>query len=101
MRDVQEKILDEIQDERDRQDVMFGQKNDDALLTNDWVAILVRQIGLAASDGAAVDDTRFHRQMVRTAATAVAALEAFRRRHPDHTMTPEKPAGHSSTSSGV
>ncbi len=73
-------IIAEINQERDAQDAMYGGIESDMRHShNDWVAILVRQLGLAASDQAAIDPVRWRRQMVRLAAAAVAALESHDR----------------------
>lgn len=64
--------------------------NDDKHTEDRWVAILTRQLGLAANDGGASDRERFLRQMVRVAATAAAAFEAASRNN----QATEKVAGY-------
>lgn len=100
-------ILD-IDNERSRQDQMFGgQDHDDAAMTEEkWALLLAREVGLAAPiDGKSrVDIPRFERQMVRVAATAVAALESLRRRAEERAATPTvepKVAGYYMKGSGV
>jgi hypothetical protein len=87
--EAQHRIVAEVIGERERQDAQWGgPEHDDRHLANDWVAIIVRHLGLAADDAAATDPERFRRQLVRVAAVAVAALESF-----DRTRRP-KAAGH-------
>jgi hypothetical protein len=61
----------------------FGPAWDDARTPAEWVAILCRQAGLALDDGGTIngDDgqRRYRRQLVRTAAVALAALESYER----------------------
>jgi hypothetical protein len=76
-------LLREVLAERARQaDALgFGPAWDDARTPAQWVAVLCRQAGLALDDGGECGDpTRYRRQLVRTAAVALAALEAFERR---------------------
>lgn len=86
-------IFVEVAAERARQDGLFGgPEHDDAHSATDWVAILVRHVGLAVDDGspagiclldnpvAGHDPARYRRQMVRVAAVAIAALETFDRK---------------------
>lgn len=88
-----ESILAEVSAERERQDSLFGGAcHDDTHSATDWVAILIRHLGLAVDDGspagvcfmndhcAGADPARYRRQMVRVAAVAVAALETFDRK---------------------
>jgi hypothetical protein len=77
---TRERIYGEITTERQCQDARWGGPEcDDALSVNDWVAVLARHLGLAASDNGQVDALRYRKQLVRVAATAVAALESFDR----------------------
>lgn len=87
------KILAEVSAERARQDDLWGgAAHDDQHSLADWLVILVRHVGLSAWDGSPedachkteatgkYDPVRFRRELVRVAAVAVAALEAFDRR---------------------
>lgn len=78
-----ERFWSEVQDEYDFQRREFGNAHDDSLSCNEWIAILARTLGLAASDRAHVDVRRFRRQMIRLAATAISAIEALDRRPTD------------------
>lgn len=86
-------ILRQIEAERARQDDLWGgAAHDDTHRPSDWLVILVRHVGLAAYDGSpsdvchkteatgGYDVGRYRKQLVRVAAVAVAALEAFDRR---------------------
>ena len=76
-------VLQQIIEERRGQDREHGgQGNDDRLSPNHWIAILARQVGLAASNRAEVELARYRRQLVRVAATAIAALDALDREQP-------------------
>jgi hypothetical protein len=73
-------IFAEIDQERKTQDELWGGSDFDGRhRPNDWIAILCRQLGLAASDGGKIDVYRYRRQLVRLASTAVAALESLDR----------------------
>ena len=66
------KIYDEIQQERDLQDQKWGGTvHDDKHTSHDWVAYLVKHVGLAVHWPFSVEG--FRRQMIRVAALAVAA----------------------------
>jgi hypothetical protein len=88
-----ESILAEVSAERTRQDTLFGgAAHDDTHSATDWIAIIVRHLGLATDDGspagiclindgcAGADPVRYRRQLIRVAAIAVAALETFDRK---------------------
>jgi hypothetical protein len=72
-------VLSLLQQERAEQDAKWGERHDDAHHPNDWIAILARHLGLAASDGSEIDLTRYKKQLVRIAAVAIAALETLQR----------------------
>src|SRR5262252_7352419 len=74
-------IFQAIQAERLRQvHLGFSAEHDDKLALPEWVAILARQVGLLTDDGAAPPPyERIIRQLVRTAAACVAALEVLAR----------------------
>lgn len=87
------KILSEVSAERQRQENLWGgQAHDDAHDLSAWLVILARHVGLAAWDGSPddachkteatgrYDPVRYRKELVRVAAVAVAALEAFDRR---------------------
>lgn len=74
-------VLREAALERKRQaeELGYDAHHDDQHGPVDWVAILVRQMGLASADGAKIDPGRYRRQVVRLMATACAAVEALDR----------------------
>lgn len=75
-------IYQEIEREREGQIALgFTPNHDDGHTVADWVALLARTIGLAVDDGDPNATGRFRRQMVRAAALALAALEAWDRRY--------------------
>jgi hypothetical protein len=72
-----------IEAERCDQDSMHGgPAHDDTLDPRQWTCILARHVGLSTMDAGVYDLTIWRRQMVRIAATALAALEAELRRDP-------------------
>lgn len=74
-------IFGEIEAERLSQDATHGRAVDDGHRVNDWVAIIARHLGLMVDDGKqGGSNERYHRQLVRVAAVAVAALEAHGRK---------------------
>lgn len=75
-----EEIVREILQERGVQAKLHPPSEDDAHDRDRWVAIITRQIGLAVnSRDDSPDVARWRRQMVRVAALAISALEAFER----------------------
>jgi hypothetical protein len=71
-------ILQEIQDERILQDHAWGgSEHDDTLSPSDWVAIIVKHLGKSVSYP--FNPPLFRTQLVRVAAIAVAAIEAYDR----------------------
>lgn len=85
------KIYDEIQQERDLQDLKWGGPiHDDKHSSHDWIAYLVKHVGEAVRWPFALDG--FRRQMIRVAALAVAATAWCDRRDPvctAHDLCPE------------
>ncbi len=81
---MRDKIIKEILKERETQikDRGFTEDSDDLRHgPNEWIAMLARQVGLAGNDGdQEFDGVRFRRQMIRTAAMALAAIESFDRK---------------------
>lgn len=74
------RIFAEIETERQCQDVKHGGSEiDDGHTGNDWIAIIVRHLGLAANDKAAFELVRYRKQLIRVAATCFAAVEALDR----------------------
>jgi hypothetical protein len=71
------KILLDILAERDYQDEMWGQAFDNNNTINDWVSYITRYCGRATCMDADTENQR--EAMVKVAALAVAALEAFDR----------------------
>ena len=95
-----ESIFREITSERNRQDRLYGgPDHDDRHSMMDWVGLIVRHLGLAVDDGKPAggaanshslcdNPARWRLQMVRVAAVAVAAMEAFDRKvHDQSTRT--------------
>jgi len=74
---MQADILDEIVAEREYQDGKWGAAFDDANTVNDWAAYLGIYTGKATAITAPPAERR--RQMLKVAAIAVAAVEAFDR----------------------
>jgi len=78
---MRQAIFREIETERQCQDATHGgPPHDDTLHANDWLAIVMRHLGLAAGDEAIIDAARYRKQLVRVAAVAVAAVESLDRR---------------------
>lgn len=93
---MRQAIFDEINAERVTQDSQWGgPSHDDGHTLNEWIAIIVRHVGLAASDGGDEVAKRFRRQMIRVAALAVAAVESLDRKN-----SAEKVAGKFTSGSG-
>ena len=89
-------IFKQIETERGKQDREHGgPDHDDLHHYNDWTAILVRHLGLAAGDEAEVDEARWRKQMIRIAALACAAVESHDRREER-----KRTAGHHKEGSG-
>jgi hypothetical protein len=74
-------ILNSIDVERERQDVMWGTKFDDKNTPNDWVAYIVRYASDAAYDGNGgwYNVDRYKLQLLKCATLCVAALESCER----------------------
>ncbi len=89
-------IMIEVTNERMVQDQEWGIKRDDSHSEWGWIALLTRHAGLAVNDGLEKDVGRFRKQMVRVAAIAIAAVEAFDRK----TQVSEKKAGEYLAGSG-
>ena len=70
-------IYDEIKQERDYQDGKWGTAFDDKNTVNDWTAYIAQRTGQSSAIGATKEEQR--KQMLKAAAIAVAALEAFDR----------------------
>lgn len=72
-------ILANVQAERERQDVKWGEQNHHPFV---WLAILQEEVGEAAKaalEGCPLD---YHKEMIQVAAVAVAALECLERMGP-------------------
>ncbi len=75
-----EAILRSIVTERQCQDSKYGgQRCDDMHTPGCWAQILMRHLGLAFSDAAEIDPVRYRKQLIRVAATCVAAVESLDR----------------------
>ena len=72
---MNERILQAISDERDRQDAKFGPQR--RLRQETWLTILVEEVGEVAESILEEDDDNYPRELVQVAAVAVAALEAW------------------------
>ena len=69
-----EKILEEIREERRRQDEKWGgPRHDNLHNSHDWIAIIARHLGRAVTWP--WSPAMFRKQMIRVAAIAVAAVE--------------------------
>jgi hypothetical protein len=77
-----ELILSEILEERILQASRFSAEHDSCHACTDWVSLLCRHLGLAVDDEAEVTMWRYRRQLIRVAATALAALEALDLKYP-------------------
>lgn len=82
-------VYDEIQKERAYQDSRFGTEFDDKNTANDWASYIARYASNASFSNSYGE---WRKQMIKVAAIAVAAVEAFDRnggslppRHYDHT----------------
>lgn len=79
-------ILQEIARERQRQDEQWGgPEHDDTHERSDWLVLIQTQLHLAVTPSLSVVPGRieeYRERLVKTAALAVAALEALDRRHP-------------------
>jgi len=75
--DGMEKVLEEIKKERERQESHWGTDFDDKNTLNDWVAYIMIKAGQAASMFSSPEKQR--ENLLKTAALAVAACEAFDR----------------------
>lgn len=75
--DALEKILAEIAEERKRQDELWGVEFDRKNTLNDWGTYIGQYTGYAAEMGRTPEEQRDF--MLKVAALAVAALEAFDR----------------------
>lgn len=76
---MQEKILQEIRNERDRQDVKWGSRRQ--LPQEVWLTILVEEVGEVAESILKRDNDNYPVELVQVAAVAVAALESWRHRN--------------------
>lgn len=71
------RVLEDIKAERDYQDSRWGTEFDDKNTINDWVTYIATYCGRASSFSASPSQQR--RDMLKVAALAVAACEAFDR----------------------
>ncbi len=75
-----ESILMRVREERLLQDAKWGgPAHDDQHTPNDWAAIIIRHLGLGFSDGAEDSGERYRKQLIRVAATCLAAVESYDR----------------------
>jgi hypothetical protein len=73
------RVFQEIIDERGRQNNRYGLDHDDQLLAAGWGVVLAKHVGRVAESALDSDPLAFRRSLVRVAAVAVAAVEAFDR----------------------
>ncbi len=69
------RILQAIQDERDRQDAKWGSQRD--LAQETWLTILVEEVGEVAESILEGDPEGYAKELIQVAAVAVAALEGY------------------------
>jgi hypothetical protein len=69
-------VIDEIRDERERQITLWSDDHDDAKNHRDWVVLLGQRLDQCIHG----DPVIYRQQLVRLAATAAAAIEAFDRK---------------------
>lgn len=74
-------ILREVAEERERQKVLWSEKHDSAHTLPEWMALLAC---LATRSVQGVDADDFRQDMIKVAATAVAAVEAFDRKEQEY-----------------
>ena len=72
-------ILEEISTERDHQCLRYSEEFDHKNTLSDWIAFITIQLGRSAETAASKSEQRT--RMVKVAALAVAAVEAFDRRN--------------------
>lgn len=80
---MRDKIIEQIVSERESQitDRGFTEDKDDLYKSNDWIALLARHVGFAAKDGDQLFSAEiYRRELIRVAATAMAAIESFDRK---------------------
>jgi hypothetical protein len=77
---ISEGIVTDIQAERDRQDARYGRKRDDTLEPREWAQKIQRLFGELCDAGRREDYGQADHALVQIAATAVAGIEALRRR---------------------
>lgn len=67
-------VYEEIQKEREHQDIKWGGPGEDDLNTDhNWIAYIIKQTGQAVTRQG--DRSNFRQRMIRVAALAVAAIE--------------------------
>lgn len=81
-------IINQICEEREAQDILWGKEHDDQNSQSEWIALMTRHLGLAVNDGGQTSCSRYRKQLIRVAALAIAAIESLDRREGR-----EKPAG--------
>jgi len=70
-------ILDALSVERKHQGALFNEEYDDKHTVNDWVALMVQQLGLVSNK--ALDKGKQREHLVKTGALVIAAIESFDR----------------------
>ena len=74
---MNEQLLQDIQDERARQDVKWGRATERNLTKREWLTILMEEVGEVAESILECDDANYPVELVQVAAVAVAALESY------------------------
>ena len=70
-------VLNEVAEERERQDAKWGEQNHDPAI---WLAILAEEFGEIGKEVLEPEPTdNYRRELVQLAAVAVAAIESFDR----------------------
>jgi hypothetical protein len=76
---MNQKTIDDINQEREAQDKEWGPGNDDSHLGWHWNAILTTRLGQFARSLWHGDEQVYRKRLVQIAAVAVAAIEAYDR----------------------
>lgn len=70
---IQDGLIEEIKNERRRQDEKFGIEN--AYIPERWIVILTEEVGEVSTAIIDKDEQQYHDELVQVAAVALAALE--------------------------
>jgi hypothetical protein len=79
---MKNRVFDEVDTERAMQVAQgYTAEKDDLHSPHAWVALIARHLGLTVEESAGIDPIKFRTQLIKVAALAVAAVEAFDREH--------------------